>query len=109
MRPCCFIYVFRVNPGPHSVAKCVGCVTRDHLPLWLIASLWTYIPVVPNWVIKCLVISMQTDYCCVHLNDPLETFENIKGLSLGSGFQYVTDLSIKVTKGDIKHQSTIIV
>ena len=45
-------------------------------------------------------------YGCVHLKDHLECIEKSIGLSPGSGFLSVADMSITVTKGDVKLYST---
>ena len=81
------------SEGP-GFESCVG---------WL---LWCgHIPVVPNWFNKGLVVCI-TVYGCVHLKDPLESIEKSRGLSPGSGFLSVADMSITVTKGDVKLQQT---
>ena len=64
-----------------------------------------HIPVVPNWFNKGLVVCV-TVCGCVHLKDPLESVEKSRGSSPGSGFLYVADMSITVTKGDVKLQLT---
>ena len=46
----------------------------------------------------------QTVYGCVHLKDPLESVEKSRGLSPGSRFLSVADMSVTVTKGDVKLQ-----
>ena len=56
---------------------------------------------VPNWFSKGLVVCI-TVYGCVHLKYPLESVEKSRGLSPGSGFLSVADMSITVTKGDVK-------
>ena len=48
---------------------------------------------VPNWFIKDLVVCRTV----------LESFEYNVGLSPGSGFLYVADISISVMKGDVRH------
>ena len=68
-----------------------------------------HIPVVPmggpNWFNKGLVMCI-TVYGCVHLKYPFESVEKSRGLSPGSGFLSVADMSITVTKGDVKLQQT---
>ena len=59
----------------------------------------------PNWFNKGLVMCI-TVYGCVHLKDPFESVEKSRGLSPGSGFLSVADMSITVTKGDVKLQQT---
>ena len=54
---------------------------------------------VPNWLVVCITVCG-----CVHLKDPLESVEKSRGLSPGSGFLSVADMSITVTKGDVKLQ-----
>ena len=44
----------------------------------------------------------KTVYGCMHLKYPLEYFIKRRGFSPGSGF----DMSINVTKGDLRHQWT---
>ena len=39
---------------------------------------------------------------CMHLKDPLESFDKRRGLSPSSGLLSVTDTSITMTKGDVK-------
>ena len=56
---------------------------------------------VPNWFNKGLVVCI-TVCGCVHLKDPLESVEKSRGSSPGSGFLSVADMSITVTKGDVK-------
>ena len=60
---------------------------------------------VPNWFNKGLVVCI-TVCGCVHLKDPLEleSVEKSRGSSPGSGFLSVADMSITVTKGDVKFQ-----
>ena len=94
---------------PHSVVTHIGSVTRDQKvsdsnPVWVgCCGVDIYIPVVPNWFNKGLVVRI-TVYGCVHLKDPLESVEKSRGLSPGSGFLSVADMSITVTKGDVKLQ-----
>ena len=57
----------------------------------------------PNWFNKGLMVC-QTVYGCVHLKEPLESVEKSRGLSPDSGFLSVADMSVTVTKGDIKIQ-----
>ena len=59
---------------------------------------------VPDWFNKDLVVCI-TVYGCVHLKDPLESVEKSRGSSPGSGFLSVADMSITVTKGDVKLQT----
>ena len=86
----------------------VGSVTRDpgfedpgfeSCVGWLLRC--GHIPVVPNWSNKDLVVCI-TVCGCVHLKDPLQSVEKSRGLSPGSGFLSVADISITVTKGDVK-------
>ena len=82
----------------------IGSVTRDQKvpgsnPVWIGCCG----VVMPNWFNKRLVVC-KTVYGCVHLKDPLESVEKSRGLSPGSGFLSVADMSITVTKGDVKLQ-----
>ena len=58
---------------------------------------------VPNWLNKGLVVCI-TVCGCVYLKDPLESVEKSRGSSPGSRFMSVADMSITVTKGDVKLQ-----
>ena len=51
---------------------------------------------VPNWFSKGLVVCITVSGC-VHLKYPLESVEKSRGLSPGSGFLSVADMSITVT------------
>ena len=90
---------------PHSVVTRIGSDSWSEGPGfescvgWL---LWCgHIPVVPNWFNKGLVVCI-TVCGCVHLKDPLESVEKSRGLSPGTRFLSVADMSIIVTKGDVK-------
>ena len=89
---------------PHSVVTRIGSVTRDQEvpgsnPVWVgCGGVDIY-----HWFNKGLVVCI-TVCGCVHLKDPLESVEKSRGLSPGSGFLSVADMSITVTKGDVKLQ-----
>ena len=58
----------------------------------------------PNWFIKDFVICKKLPVVACTLGvHPLESIDNIRGLSPGSGFLSVADMSITVLKGDVKH------
>ena len=40
---------------------------------------------------------------CMHQKDPFKSVEKSMGLFPGSGFLSVTDMSVDVTNGDVKH------
>ena len=97
-------YFFWPLACPHSVVTRIGSVTRDQKvpgsnPVWVgCCGVDIY-----QWFNKGLVVCI-TVCGCVHLKDPLESVEKSRGLSPGSGFLSVADMSITVTKGDVKLQ-----
>ena len=74
-------------PGSNPV--CVGCCGVD-IYQWCLTGLTK-----ARWCAKLL-------FGCTHLKDPLESVEKSRGLSPGSGFLSVADMSVTVTKGDVK-------
>ena len=94
---------------PHSVVTRIGSVTRDQKvpgsnPVWVGCCgvdiyQWCLTGLTKAWWCVCITVCG-----CVHLKDPLESVEKSRGLSPGSGFLSVADMSITVTKGDVKLQ-----
>ena len=96
------------NFSPHSLVTRIGFVTPDQKvpgsnPEWVgCCGVDIY-----QWCLtgfnKGLVMCI-TVCGYVHLKDRLESVEKSRGLSPGSGFLSVADMSITVTKGDVKLQ-----